>query len=44
MGVTLYRRTTLVVEAGTVVHRFMDIADPSGHPAEVLNWLARTSS
>ncbi|GAA2842686.1 peroxiredoxin [Leucobacter komagatae] len=43
-GVTLYRRTTLVIEAGAVVHRFTDIADPGGHPAKVLKWLARASS
>ncbi|RKQ94693.1 peroxiredoxin [Mycolicibacterium mucogenicum 261Sha1.1M5] len=43
-GAPLYRRATLVLEAGAVVHRFDEIADPGGHPAEVLAWLTRADS
>ncbi|UTX52015.1 peroxiredoxin [Leucobacter aridicollis] len=43
-GARLYRRATLVLEAGAIVHRFTEISDPGGHPAEVLSWLAAADS
>ena len=37
---TLYRRLTLVVEAGTIVKVFYPVFPPDRNAAEVLAWLA----
>jgi peroxiredoxin len=39
-GMTLYRRLTLVAEAGTVVKAFYPVFPPDRDAAEVLAWLA----
>ena len=39
-GMTLYRRLTLVVEAGTIVKAFYPVFPPDRNAAEVLAWLA----
>ena len=38
-GVTLYKRVTLVVEAGRVQHVFYPVSPPDRNAAEVLDWL-----
>lgn len=38
-GAQLYRRVTLIIEDGSLVHRFDDILDPAAHPQDVLGWL-----
>jgi peroxiredoxin len=38
-GLTLYRRLTLIVTAGTVEHVFYPVFPPDGHAAQVLAWL-----
>ncbi|KAM9863801.1 peroxiredoxin [Leucobacter sp. BZR 635] len=42
-GLQLYRRATLLVENGTLVHRFGEIPDPAAHPQDVLTWLERNA-
>jgi peroxiredoxin len=39
-GMTLYRRLTLVAEAGTIVKAFYPVFPPDRDAAEVLRWLA----
>jgi peroxiredoxin len=39
-GMTLYRRLTLVIEAGTIVKAFYPVFPPDRNAAEVLAWLA----
>lgn len=39
-GMTLYRRLTLVAEAGTIVKAFYPVFPPDRNAAEVLSWLA----
>ena len=39
-GMTLYRRLTLVADAGTVVKAFYPVFPPDRDAAEVLDWLA----
>jgi peroxiredoxin len=39
-GMTLYRRLTLVAEAGTIVKAFYPVFPPDKDAAEVLTWLA----
>jgi peroxiredoxin len=39
-GMTLYRRLTLVAEAGTIVKAFYPVFPPDRNAAEVLAWLA----
>jgi peroxiredoxin len=39
-GMTLYRRLTLVAEAGTIVRAFYPVFPPDRNAAEVLAWLA----
>jgi peroxiredoxin len=39
-GMTLYRRLTLVFEAGTIVKAFYPVFPPDRNAAEVLAWLA----
>lgn len=43
-GAELYRRATLVIEDGTLVHRFEEIPDPAAHPQDVLSWLQHQDS
>lgn len=40
-GLRLYQRLTLVVADGVVEHVFHPVAEPGGHGAEVLAWLAK---
>jgi peroxiredoxin len=42
-GMTLYRRLTLVAEAGTIVKAFYPVFPPDRDAAEVLGWLGRAS-
>ena len=39
---TLYRRLTLIAEAGRIVKAFYPVFPPDRDAAEVLAWLART--
>ena len=41
-GVVLYKRATLVAEAGTIVKAFYPVFPPDTHAAEVLTWLRET--
>lgn len=38
-GMTLYRRLTLVAEAGTITKVFYPVFPPDRHPEEVIAWL-----
>jgi peroxiredoxin len=38
-GMTLYKRLTLVVERGAIVHAFYPVFPPDSHAAEVIAWL-----
>lgn len=38
-GLRLYKRLTLVADAGRIVKTFYPVFPPDAHPAEVLDWL-----
>ena len=38
-GMTLYKRLTLIAEAGTITKAFYPVFRPDRHPEEVIAWL-----
>lgn len=39
----VYRRATLVLDHGEILHLFKNINNPATHPAEVLGWIRQVS-